>query len=314
MATPDPRQVFPEATFGAIRDVAQITGGMSGAPVFAVETETGRFVVRFHVPAQGEAVFQRTVAAYRAAAEQGVAPPLVHVDSQRMATVSVRIEGVSLGQALADPAARANVLGSLARQLTTLHATPLPEGAQVKTPVATARDLWNAQSVRTGFPAWARSLGDRIDRIAAALVEDPRLVFSHCDPHPANLLWDGQKVWLVDWEGAGAAHPYLDLAALANFFSLPDAAAESLLALQEGELAAPQIARFRGLRDLARLIYGNLFLSGVPDLAAVRFASREATPGLSACFASMARGELSLGEPAGGAAIGAAFLSQMAPE
>jgi thiamine kinase-like enzyme len=58
-------------------------------------------------------------------------------------------------------------------------------------------------------------------------------VFSHKDLNPMNLLWDGQRVWLLDWDSAGPAHPYMDLATLANFMNLADGDALGLLAAQE---------------------------------------------------------------------------------
>jgi hypothetical protein len=36
-----------------------------------------------------------------------------------------------------------------------------------------------------------------------------------------NVLWDDTQDWLVDWELAGLAHPYLDVAPVCNFLSSP---------------------------------------------------------------------------------------------
>lgn len=43
---------------------------------------------------------------------------------------------------------------------------------------------------------------------------EPSLVPSHCDLVPDNLLDDGAKVWLIDWEYSGMNDPYWDLAYL----------------------------------------------------------------------------------------------------
>jgi thiamine kinase-like enzyme len=37
-------------------------------------------------------------------------------------------------------------------------------------------------------------------------------VLCHNDMLPANVLDDGQRVWIVDWEYAGMGHPLFDLA------------------------------------------------------------------------------------------------------
>ncbi len=44
-------------------------------------------------------------------------------------------------------------------------------------------------------------------------------VSSHNDLNPGNVLFQGDKAWLVDWESAFAADRYVDLAAIANFFA-----------------------------------------------------------------------------------------------
>jgi thiamine kinase-like enzyme len=43
------------------------------------------------------------------------------------------------------------------------------------------------------------------------------LVPSHNDLKPENILYDGNKVWLSDWEAAFTNDRYSDLAIIANF-------------------------------------------------------------------------------------------------
>ncbi|HZW34457.1 MAG TPA: phosphotransferase [Isosphaeraceae bacterium] len=43
-------------------------------------------------------------------------------------------------------------------------------------------------------------------------IEPFRPVLCHNDLMPANLIDDGQRLWLVDWEYAGVGHPLFDLA------------------------------------------------------------------------------------------------------
>ncbi len=305
--TLDPRALFPADRLGQITAVTPITIGMSGAKVFAVDTASGQYVLRIH---QGEpADWHRSVALYRLAADAGVAPALLHADSASLCTISVKIDATPFGAALEGPDSRQRALRALVSQFATLHAIP-PTGLKALNPIALARGLWE-QAARPGFPTWATPLGARIEDAATALVRDPRQVFSHCDPNPANMLWDGARVWFVDWEGAGLAHPYLDLAAAANFLSLSDDEAAALLSEQEGAPLVPDDrVTFVALRDLARLIYGALFLSMIPDLTNATFARREETVPLRECFARMGAGKLDMKAVPGLAMIGAAFFAQ----
>jgi hypothetical protein len=51
---------------------------------------------------------------------------------------------------------------------------------------------------------------------------DLEIVSRHNDLNPNDILFDGARVWIVDWEGAFAADHYVDLAALANFMTPAD--------------------------------------------------------------------------------------------
>ena len=167
------------------------------------------------------------------------------------------------------------------------------------------------QVQRQGFPTWAIPLGGRIADLDNFLKHDDRKVFCHCDLHPANILWDGERVWLVDWERAGLAHPYLDLATISNFLSMPDQAASGVLAQQERvPIEGEQQLLFTAFRDLCRVVYGAVFFRLVHDLYSVPIASREDTPTLGECFAMLSTGELDLGAPQGRALVGAALLKQ----
>jgi aminoglycoside phosphotransferase (APT) family kinase protein len=305
------RRFLPADRFGEVREIAPITVGLSGSTVYSVATSTGDYVLRIH--AGDKDSWKRVVALQRLAAEHGIAPRLVHIDDAQSATVSVKIAGLPFGAAMAEPSSRQALLGSLVERLALLHGLP-SAGMDAEDPTELARLLWDEQVRRPGFPAWAVPLGERLAATSKTLAADPRRVVSHNDLNPANLIWDGRQVWLVDWERAGLAHPYLDLATFANFLDLPDEAALGLLAEQErAPLDATQQGTFTAIRDLVRIAYGAVFLYLIPDLTAVHFAHRDQTPTLAQCYALMAAGTLVMNEPAGQALMAAALLRQCDP-
>jgi hypothetical protein len=146
------------------------------------------------------------------------------------------------------------------------------------------------------FSRVAIPLGGRITESDKLVKQDDRRVLSHCDLHPAKILWDGRRVWLVDWERAGLAHPYLDLATICNFLTMPDEAALSMLEQQEqAPIEGRQKLLFAAFRDLCRVVYGAPFFRLVSDLGSVQFASREDTLTLGEGFAMLSTGKLELG-------------------
>lgn len=311
MSTPDLHRLLPTALLGDIRAIQPITVGLSGASVYAVSAGRGDFILR--VQHGDRAAWEQMLTMQRLAAAGGVAPQVVHADADALATVSVKVPGESFGRAVAQPAIRPAAFGSLVGKLAKLHAIPA-DGLPIRDPISYAQRVWDAQAKRPGFPSWALPLGTRIDAAAARIAQDPRKVFSHCDLNPVNLLWDGHEVWLIDWEAAGLAHPYLDLAILANFLVLPDEPALGLLGAQErAALGEEARSLFTALRDLARIIYGAIFFGLVPELSAVAVPDREETPVLTQCYAMLAAGELVMSEPRGQVLMGAALLKQCEP-
>lgn len=92
--------------------------------------------------------------------------------------------------------------------------------------------------------------------------DDAEMVSSHNDvSKPDNILFDGQRVWLVDWEAAFLNDRYADLAAVANQVVANDE--EEMVFLQKYFGAAPdecQLARFHLMRQIAHLFYTMAFL------------------------------------------------------
>jgi thiamine kinase-like enzyme len=307
---PDPRSFFPTDRFGDVREVVTITEGLSGATVYSVATETGSFVLRIQDPSK-RASWLRMIPMQRLAAQHGIAPELLLVDDERLATVSVKISGAHLGLAASQPSSQPAVFASLCELLAKLHALPIPEERAGEDSVAEARTIWSSQRERPGFPAWVAEFDDRFRNACSVIENDPRRVLGHNDLNPVNGIWDGNRVWLVDWERAGPAHPYVDVASLSIFLMLPDGVGVSLLSAQErATLDARQVEVFRAVRDYARLVYGAVFFRLVPDLTQVDIGTREGAITLWDCYQQIVTGALDPRSPAGQARLGTALFRQ----
>ena len=87
-------------------------------------------------------------------------------------------------------------------------------------------------------------------------------VSSHNDPNPRNIIFDGERLWLIDWETAFRNDPLTDVAILAeNFAGTP----ELEDALLQGWLERPADQELRArlllMRQLTRIYYGAILLS-----------------------------------------------------
>jgi aminoglycoside phosphotransferase (APT) family kinase protein len=250
--------------------------------VWAVSSTRGELILRVQAAETGWTQHLRVL---RRAAEAGVAP---EARARRRGSARRRLAAggrSAAAAALMDPGQRGAAIASLVGQLRTLHALD-PTGVDERDPVAYARAQLAAQRGRPGFPAWAADLEPVFAATEATLAGDPRRVVSHNDVNPGNVVWDGTRAWLVDWEVAGLNHPFYDLATLAMFIQLDDPVAHALLAQQEGHpIDAAAGATFAALRRLAALLCGLTFLGMVPDLSLVP----EPAPTLSAFLRGLAR-------------------------
>jgi thiamine kinase-like enzyme len=178
-----------------------------------------------------------------AASARGLAPEVVHHEDGLLITRF--LDGRTLTAAdLREP----TVLGRLAALLRRLHGSwdELTGAVLYFCPF---------QVIRT-YARTARRLGAELPDDLDDLIEESRRssrriapfrpVLCHNDLLPANLIDDGDRLWLVDWEYGGVGHPLFDLANVsANAMLAEDQEAALLAAYRETESADP--------RDLAEL-------------------------------------------------------------
>ena len=147
--------------------------------------------------------------ATQAAAKLGIAPAVLAFLPEHSCLVTAFVPGVPLAEtAVREPV----TMVEIARALRAFHehAPSLPTSFDVpqiaRDYVALARERGAALS-SAAVEAVALA-----ERIAAALIgPEHAVVPCHDDLLAANLLSDGKRVWLVDWEYAGMGDRYFDL-------------------------------------------------------------------------------------------------------
>jgi thiamine kinase-like enzyme len=177
-----------------------LKGGLSNL-AFLADDRGEKFVVRCGGDIPVHHVFRdRERAASRAAFEAGLSPELVHVEPG--ITVLRFIEGRTLGEA--DMAAN---LDRLVPLLKTCHGEV---GRRLQGP---PNMFWIFHVIReyvraaNADPKYL-ALADELERRQVPLP----IVFGHHDLLPANLIDDGKRLWLIDWEYGSFGTPMFDLA------------------------------------------------------------------------------------------------------
>jgi aminoglycoside phosphotransferase (APT) family kinase protein len=85
-------------------------------------------------------------------------------------------------------------------------------------------------------------------------------VLSHNDVNPTNLVYDGERLLLLDWDAAGLNDPFYDLAAVSVFLRMDAPTCEQLLSAYDGTPATSLPPRFLYNRRLVAAFCGTTFL------------------------------------------------------
>lgn len=186
------------------------------------------------------------LAASRAAHAAGVSPAVLHAEPGLL--VIDYIEGDTLAaEDVAQDAMLDRVLDLVARAHRDVPAHL--RGPTLAFWVYHVIRDYAARLVDEGSPHAAR-IPDML--AAAATLEAAtgpvEMVFGHNDLLPANLIDDGARLWLIDWDYAGWGSPLFDLGGLAANNGLSEAQERHMLHIYFG--APPDGARLRAYRAM----------------------------------------------------------------
>lgn len=292
------------AVFGSdeVQSLEPISGGASGALICRVRVHEQSALLRLE---NARDAFRDPVRAYkcmRIAAAAGVAPPLHYADAD---------SGIALMD-LVSCVPYPHGAHSFARELGTLiarlHAAPLfPAFVELRELLDRLLSMLSGSGLFRAGLLDAHRIG--FERLRAAYPWDHAApVSSHNDLNPTNVLCDGTRLWLVDWEIAYRADPLFDVAIAAEHSTLDHDCAEILLAAaMSGEVDQTSRARFTLMRQFARLYYACLMLSACIGRMPVQ--NDLEAPSLLALRADIASGALPLGSLPSLHAAGKAFLA-----
>jgi aminoglycoside phosphotransferase (APT) family kinase protein len=247
---------------GAFEDISELTRGLGANPVFRIVVGGSAFLLRINMRA-GD--LTRHFACMKAAAEAGLAPRVWYTSPEDRLAITDFVEAV--------PFSVTDALVRIPAALRTLHALPPFPGVPDHLNT-TCMFLMNKGPAVDGFIQKFQAAnilpeGEKDDLLArhaqlAAVYprHDPDMVSSHNDLFkPDNILFDGHRVWLVDWEAAFRNDRYADLAVVANLVVTNDA--EERVYLQEYFGQPPdryQLARFFLMQQVAHIFYAMAFL------------------------------------------------------
>jgi len=244
-----PEAYLPADLQGAT--IEKINVGLSGAGVYKVTAGDAAYVLKIY-----EAPIDPTIR--QAAAQAGVAPKIAFVDPTRRAVLSELVVDRGFMPILMNPATRARAIASLGSALRRVHELPLDPNAAPTDPRGFLERLTSSLA-NASVPAFVRDAQERA--LAEPMPPSERtLVTSHNDVNPSNLVWDGERIVLLDWDTSAPNDPLYDLAAAATFLRLDSDACRALLEAHDGVAPETLPARFAYWRRMVATMCGSIFL------------------------------------------------------
>ena len=246
------REAFGVSEMGEIQTM---TAGLSNALVFRIVVRGCPYLLRIVTntdvtagPGQGDQTHH--YAAMKLAAEAGIGPRVWYTSIE---------DGISITDfVVAQAFPRTEALALLPATLRKLHALPTFPSARIVNFLDVMDRLVQRFQAAEVLPASAAAeLFAFYTQVKAVYPRDGSdVVPSHNDMRPENILYDGHRAWLVDWEAAFLNDRYLDLAVVSNFVVTNPAEEETYLRTYFGEPAGEyRRARLYLMHQLLHVFY-----------------------------------------------------------
>jgi aminoglycoside phosphotransferase (APT) family kinase protein len=195
----------------------------------------------------------------RIAADAEIAPKVYHIDETSRVVAMDFIEERPLSSFPGGQQALARAIGVLLADVQKTPAFP----RFVEYPEMVGRLWWWVCQTGLFAPGVLDPCTERLEHIRETYAWDPaQSVSSHNDPVPRNVLFDGRRLWLIDWESAYRNDPLVDIAIALDCFARSPELEQILMRAYLGrELDVSESDRLVKVRALTRLYYAGVLLS-----------------------------------------------------
>lgn len=267
-----------QAVFGVGQadELIPLTAGLSGALVYRARVRDALCLLRVETAERSAfADPHRQYLCMRRAAQVEVAPAVLYADPDAGVAICEHIAAQPLASFPGGMPAAALEVATLVRRLQRTPVFP------ALTDYFDGVDGLIGALMASGVVSQA-AMAPTLSAYGEIKAAYPRLapeqwVSSHNDINPNNVLYDGRRLWLVDWEAAFANDPHVDPATVANWYSLEGDAETALLKAAYGDDDPQTRARHFMMRQVVRLFIGVMMLMvtdarrepGAPSLSAL---------------------------------------------
>lgn len=235
-----------------IEEISQLTAGLSSALVYRIVVKGKPYLLRIIMRTDEFVNPEREYNCIRAGAEIGIAPKVWYTSIPDRVAITDFIE--------VKPLSFEEARIKMPKVLRKLHSLPpFPAFQYIDAAARFNQKLIESKLMPEEEISELFRQFDRINKIYPRKPED--IVSSHSDLKPENTLYDGENLWLVDWEAAFSNDRYADLAIAGNFLIANDKdEKEYLQNYFEQEPTEYQHARFFLMQQIVHTFYVTSFI------------------------------------------------------
>lgn len=281
----------------SVDDITVLAGGLSSALVYRIVADGTPYVLRLVMQVSPFNDPARQYACMQIAANGGIAPPVIYANADDAVSITGFIDAQPIADHFTTPFERAAAMAALARSIHALP--PFPklvsylDGIDMFIENVKGFGLLPESATAEHFALYAE-----IQR--AYPRHDPDAVSSHNDLNPNNILFDGNRFWVIDWEAAFLSDRYVDLATIGRTMPSDAALEDHFLRAYFGDaLDEYKRARYFLMQQVCHVFYSLAFMAMVAGRgsAGTPVDPSMETPRLAEFHRLIGSGTLSLGDP-----------------
>ncbi|SEO13888.1 Thiamine kinase [Mucilaginibacter gossypiicola] len=285
----------------AIDNMTTLAGGLSSAHTYQLTVDGQVYVLKLSPP-------NLSATNLSLAADANIAPALHYRDTVTGVSISDYIENQPI-RAVFTPD---KLISEIAAIVKAIHLIPSGvDGAPLFETVDSLIGQFKQSRILSG-PVFDECFTNYAILKSCVVLTDSDRVFSHNDLNPNNILCDGKRIWVIDWDAAHLNDRYIDLANLANFFVHTEEQEHLFLSTYfDGDVDEYKKARFFTMRQVCRIVYAMLMFQLAAQHKPANYKHDQKMEGidLQLFFVLMGKGEISLANYDGQLMYGKALLN-----